>query len=350
MTQETSSFIIHGCTPAQVPRLAAALQEAGIDFKPDRQQVLEAPQTRATAMPAYLSERAAGLNELLEAMSRAHRLRTDTENITAAARQALYNYFQEGVEWDQYHPSLPMRHEEGSLNRLLKDYPELHLSPRRRDGCLRWTFTTETEAQIHRIQAALQELGADFDHQQDQTGMVEDILGYAAGEHGPRLIQKIGDRLADIRDMSAFPIKQYDELNFRERQRLLDAAAGITTWAEEQDLRGQPHQLVRELAEAAAGNPTSLQVQLMFEAAPRLETEDAADAEEMARRSHRCIYSWQTVGRSNWLEKGFHAADTLQLVVLPAGLPDHMDLPDDPPEASDDHDEGQDNAQKGDST
>ena len=41
------------------------------------------------------------------------------------------------------------------------------------------------------------------------------------------------------------------------------------------------------------------------------------------------IYSWKAIGYSNWLEKRSSVADVLGLAVLPKGLPDWIDLPDD---------------------
>ena len=54
-------------------------------------------------------------------------------------------------------------------------------------------------------------------------------------------------------------------------------------------------------------------------------------ASRKARMSHGSIYTWKTVGRSNWLEKRPSVVDALGLVVLPAWLPDYIDLPDDSP-------------------
>lgn len=58
--------------------------------------------------------------------------------------------------------------------------------------------------------------------------------------------------------------------------------------------------------------------------------EQHADAEACAESSGGQVFSWKTTGRSNWLEKGFSVVDVLALVVLPAGLPDTIDMPQDP--------------------
>lgn len=42
------------------------------------------------------------------------------------------------------------------------------------------------------------------------------------------------------------------------------------------------------------------------------------------------VYTYKTSGRSNWLEGQPSVSDALGLVVLPAGQPDYIELPDDP--------------------
>jgi hypothetical protein len=61
--------------------------------------------------------------------------------------------------------------------------------------------------------------------------------------------------------------------------------------------------------------------------------EEAEEAESLAERSGSVVYCWKTTGRWNWLERGFSRVDVLGLVLLPAGLPDTIDMPDDQPEA-----------------
>jgi hypothetical protein len=61
--------------------------------------------------------------------------------------------------------------------------------------------------------------------------------------------------------------------------------------------------------------------------------EEAEEAESLAERSGSVVYCWKTTGRWNWLERGFSCVDVLGLVVLPAGLPSTIDMPDDEPEA-----------------
>jgi hypothetical protein len=59
------------------------------------------------------------------------------------------------------------------------------------------------------------------------------------------------------------------------------------------------------------------------------ELEKVKDAEEYAKTTRSEIYSWKTSGHSNWFEKRLSMADVLGLAVLPKGLPDWIDLPDD---------------------
>jgi len=58
-----------------------------------------------------------------------------------------------------------------------------------------------------------------------------------------------------------------------------------------------------------------------------LEEHQAAQARASA--SGGKVFSWKTTGRANWLEKGLSPVDVLALVVLPAGLPDFIRMPDD---------------------
>ena len=58
--------------------------------------------------------------------------------------------------------------------------------------------------------------------------------------------------------------------------------------------------------------------------------EEWREARTKACASHGCVYTWKTQGESNWLERGLSQTDSLGLVILPRGLPDVMDMPDDP--------------------
>lgn len=60
--------------------------------------------------------------------------------------------------------------------------------------------------------------------------------------------------------------------------------------------------------------------------------EEWKDAVLMAESTNQIVYSYKTIGRSNWFEKGLSISDVMGLVVLPNGLPDVIDLPDDPAE------------------
>lgn len=60
--------------------------------------------------------------------------------------------------------------------------------------------------------------------------------------------------------------------------------------------------------------------------------EEAARARRAAKVSHSEVYTWKTTASSNWLERRLSCVDALALVVLPSGLGDTIDMPDDPPE------------------
>ncbi len=57
--------------------------------------------------------------------------------------------------------------------------------------------------------------------------------------------------------------------------------------------------------------------------------EDVAKAEQFAESNNGTVYSWKTAGYSNWLEKRLSVADVIGLAVLPNGMPDWIELPDD---------------------
>ena len=57
--------------------------------------------------------------------------------------------------------------------------------------------------------------------------------------------------------------------------------------------------------------------------------EEIEDAEALAREQQGTIYTWKTIGKSNWLEHGARNVDALALIVLPAALPDTIQMCDD---------------------
>lgn len=57
--------------------------------------------------------------------------------------------------------------------------------------------------------------------------------------------------------------------------------------------------------------------------------EEAKLVEKIAEETDGVVYSWKTEGRYNWFQKGFTVVDVLGLTVLPKGMPDWIDLPDD---------------------
>jgi hypothetical protein len=57
--------------------------------------------------------------------------------------------------------------------------------------------------------------------------------------------------------------------------------------------------------------------------------ENARNVEKLAQETNGVVYSWITEGHFNWLERGYSIIDVLGLTILPAGLPDEIDLPND---------------------
>ncbi len=60
---------------------------------------------------------------------------------------------------------------------------------------------------------------------------------------------------------------------------------------------------------------------------------EIAEAQATLRKTKGQGYTWKASGQNNWLEKGFSLSDALGLVVLPKGLPELIELPDDTPAA-----------------
>lgn len=58
--------------------------------------------------------------------------------------------------------------------------------------------------------------------------------------------------------------------------------------------------------------------------------EDAAKAESLANEIDGTVYTWKTIGKSNWLEHGYRIVDALGLVILPKAWPDTLQMCDDP--------------------
>ena len=57
--------------------------------------------------------------------------------------------------------------------------------------------------------------------------------------------------------------------------------------------------------------------------------EEVRQAEALAERSNAEVYTWKAHGSENWLIRGLSIVDVLGLVILPRGLPDYIDMPDD---------------------
>ena len=60
------------------------------------------------------------------------------------------------------------------------------------------------------------------------------------------------------------------------------------------------------------------------------EIEEWKKAVEVAHESNRSLYTWKTSGRANWVERGMSNVDALGLVLLPAGMPEYLEMANDP--------------------
>lgn len=63
-------------------------------------------------------------------------------------------------------------------------------------------------------------------------------------------------------------------------------------------------------------------------------THELKEAQRLASDLNGVLYCWKTTCNLNWLEKGLSVADVLAIVVLPQGLPDQIDMPNDEKEES----------------
>jgi len=57
--------------------------------------------------------------------------------------------------------------------------------------------------------------------------------------------------------------------------------------------------------------------------------EELKEAQQFAGQTGGTVYPWKTTGSLNWLEKRVSIVDVLGIIVIPQGLPDWIDLPDD---------------------
>ena len=70
-------------------------------------------------------------------------------------------------------------------------------------------------------------------------------------------------------------------------------------------------------------------LQLILEDVELFDTLEEGKAAEFAEGTGGEVYSWKTIGKSNWLEHGYRRVDTLALVVIPGRLPDKIEMADD---------------------
>lgn len=71
----------------------------------------------------------------------------------------------------------------------------------------------------------------------------------------------------------------------------------------------------------------------LFHEVELFELENYVEAFAAAEKSCAQVYTWETTGKANFLQKGASCVDALGLVVLPIGLPTIIEMPDDPEES-----------------
>ena len=67
-------------------------------------------------------------------------------------------------------------------------------------------------------------------------------------------------------------------------------------------------------------------------------TEMIREVTQHAKATNGRVYCWKTTGAQNWLEARFSQVDVFGYIVLPQGLPDYIEMPNDIDEESEDDD------------
>ena len=186
--------------------------------------------------------------------------------------------------------------------------------------------------------AVLAEAGVDLRPQRD-------LINYDAeapdrprrGADLPHLVHSINELLTERRRTPLIPSFN-DRWSLERRNQMLQLAVNEFTWDHYQidtvlwEHRQQPWADVSaDYPLVFAQRPVTRQ-NLRLELPSRVfDTDQADQAEDLARRSDSVVYTWKTAAGRNWLEQGLHRSDALGLTLLPPGLPREIDLADDQP-------------------
>ena len=191
---------------------------------------------------------------------------------------------------------------------------------------------------VARAVAALAEAGVDLRPEPDLINYAPDAPDRPRrGADLPHLVRSINELLTERRQTPLIPSFN-DRWSLERRNQMLQLAVNEFTWDHYQidtvlwERRQQPW------ADAAADYPLVFAQRPVTRRTLRLElpsrvfdTDQADQAEDLARRSDSVVYTWKTAAGRNWLEQGLHRSDALGLTLLPPGLPREIDLADDQP-------------------
>ena len=186
--------------------------------------------------------------------------------------------------------------------------------------------------------AALAEVGVDLRPQRD-------LINYDAeapdrprrGADLPHLVRSINELLTERRRTPLIPSSN-DRWSLERRNQMLQLAVNEFTWDHYQidtvlwEHRQQPWaDVAADYPLVFAQRPVTRQ-NLRLELPSRVfDTDQADQAQDLARRTDNVVYTWKTAAGRNWLEQGLHRSDALGLTLLPPGLPREIDLADDQP-------------------
>ena len=191
---------------------------------------------------------------------------------------------------------------------------------------------------VARAVAALAEVGVDLRPQRDLINYDPDAPDRPrTGGDLPHLVRSINELLTERRRTPLIPSFN-DRWSLERRNQMLQLAVNEFTWDHYQidtvlwEHRQQPWaDVAADYPLVFAQRPVTRQ-NLRLELPSRVfDTDQADQAEDLARRSESVVYTWKTAAGRNWLEQGLHRSDALGLTLLPPSLPREIDLADDQP-------------------
>ena len=216
------------------------------------------------------------------------------------------------------------------------------MTPTGSDASMTFTIGIPPEL-VARAVAALAEAGVDLRPEPDLINYAPDAPDRPRrGADLPHLVRSINELLAERRRTPLIPSFN-DRWSLERRNQMLQLAVNEFTWDHYQidtvlwEHRQQPWaDVAADYPLVFAQRPVARQ-NLRLELPSRVfDTDQADQAEDLARHTDSVVYTWKTAAGRNWLEQGLHRSDALGLTLLPPGLPREIDLADDQPSPAED--------------